>query len=46
MKCIDELLNKSIITCNGAINGLGVKEYVISCGDSSKTQDVVCEKNK
>ena len=44
LKCIDELLNKSIITCNGAINGLGVKEYVISCGDSSTTQDVVCEK--
>ena len=44
LKCIDTLLNKSIITCNGIINGLGVKEYVISCGDSSKTQDVVCEK--
>lgn len=44
LKCIDELLNKSIITCNGAINKLGVKEYMISCDDSSTTQDVVCEK--
>ena len=44
LKCIDALLNKSIITCNGVINGLGVKEYKVSCGDDSKTQDVVCEK--
>ena len=44
LKCIDELLNKSIITCNGAINKLGVKEYMISCDDGSTTQDVVCEK--
>ena len=43
LKCIDALLNKSIITCNGVINGLGVKEYKVSCGDDSKTQDVVCK---
>ena len=44
LKCIDALLNKSIITCNGVINGLGVKEYMIPCDYDSKTQDVVCEK--
>ena len=43
LKCIDALLKKSIITCNGVINGLGVKEYKVSCGDGSTTQDVVCE---
>jgi len=43
LKCIDELLNKSIITCNGAINKLGVKEYMISCDDGSTTQDVNSE---
>ena len=44
LKCIDVLLNKSIITCNGVINKLGVKEYIISCDNSSKTQGFVCEK--
>ena len=42
LKCIDVLLKKSIITCNGVINGLGVKEYVISY-NGSETQDVACE---
>lgn len=42
LKCIDVLLKKSIITCNGVINGLGVKEYIISYGDG-ETQDVACE---
>ena len=42
LKCIDVLLKKSIITCNGVINGLGVKEYTISY-NGSETQDVVCE---
>ena len=44
LKCIEVLLKKSIITCNGVINGLGVKEYMISCDNSSKTQGFVCEK--
>ena len=43
LKCIDVLLKKSIITCNGVINQLGVKEYMIHCDDGSTTQDVVCE---
>ena len=42
LKCIDVLLKKSIITCNGVINGLGVKEYIVSY-DDGETQDVVCE---
>ena len=44
LKCIDVLLKKSIITCNGVINGLGVKEYMISYDDGSTKQGVVCEK--
>ena len=42
LKCIDVLLKKSIITCNGVINGLGVKEYTISY-NGSETKDVACE---
>ena len=42
LKCIDVLLKKSIITCNGVINKLGVKEYMISY--DGETQDVACEK--
>ena len=42
LKCIDVLLKKSIITCNGVINGLGVKEYTISY-NGIETQDVACE---
>ena len=41
LKCIDVLSKKSIITCNGVINGLGVKEYIISY--DGETQDVACE---
>ena len=41
LKCIDVLLKKSIITCNGVINKLGVKEYIISY--DGETQDVACE---
>lgn len=41
LKCIDVLLKKSIITCNGVINKLGVKEYTISY--DGETQDVACE---
>ena len=44
LKCIDVLLKKSIITCNGVINKLGVKEYMISYDDGSTKQGVVCEK--
>ena len=43
LKCIDVLLKKSIITCNGVINKLGVKEYIISYDGSSETQDVACK---
>ena len=42
LKCIDVLLEKSIITCNGVINKLGVKEYIISY-DDGETQDVACK---
>ena len=42
LKCIDVLLKKSIIACNGVINKLGVKEYIVSY-DDGETQDVVRE---
>ena len=54
LKCIDVLLKKSIITCNGVINKLGVKEYIISyddcetenCADSLWVQFIANRKSK